>query len=400
MGSDTKKAKTAAARDAKRALEILFEISEAVNATRNLSELYKVIHNALARMFNVDNFYIALHHESEDSISFPYYVDEKDHNPDEIFNFSETASLTGQVIKTADPLIFYEKDIVDFARAQNKKTIGTLCKVWIGAPLIIKGRVIGAIVMQSFQSADDYQKKDLNLLSTISHHIALAIERKESNEKLSEQKKTLEKILELSPVGICLVENQVFKWVNNKMLDLFGYDRKADLEEKNVRIIHNSEADYKEVGKIIFKDLALKGKSDFDYNMKKKDGTLFKAHIITSGSENKNPLERAIVTIADISEQETAQKEQLEREKLQGVLEMARAVCHEINEPLQTILGYSNPHQEGAKISSKELENIKGQASRIGEMTKRLSNITHYKTIDHPGNTKIVDIWGSSNFDT
>ncbi len=87
----------------------------------------------------------------------------------------------------------------------------------------------------------------------------------------------------------------------------------------------------------------------------------------------------------------------LEKEKLQGVLEMAGAVCHEINQPLQTIIGYSTLYQEKDSISSRELNYIKAQAARIGDITKRLSNITQYKTINYPGNTKIVDIWGSSS---
>ncbi len=35
------------------------------------------------------------------------------------------------------------------------------------------------------------------------------------------------------------------------------------------------------------------------------------------------------------------QKEMREREKLQGLLEMAGAVCHELNQPLQVVSGFS-----------------------------------------------------------
>ena len=103
--------------------------------------------------------------------------------------------------------------------------------------------------------------------------------------------------------------------------------------------------------------------------------------------------------IADISQREVAQKAKLEKEKLQGVLEMAGAVCHEINQPLQTIIGYSTLYRDNETLSSREMDHIKAQAKRIGDITKRLSNITQYKTINYPGDTKIVDIWGSSNDD-
>ncbi len=389
--------KKANTRDADQTLEVLFKILEAVTTTPNLDELYKAIHHSLGSLLNVDNFYIALHHEKKDSITFPYHVDEKDDHPGEIFNFSETTSLTGQVIKARAPLILFEQDIIDIAKVRNKKTIGTISKVWIGAPLIIKSRVIGVIAIQSYNSPNDYKAQDLNLLNTISQHIALAIERKESDEKLTEQRKILEKILESSSVGICLVENRIFKWVNTEMFKMFGYEKKQDLENADLRMIYTSEADYEKAGKIIYHDLKEKRKSDIDFDLKRKDGTIFKAHISITSSNIKDPVESTIVIFTDISQRELAQKEKLEKEKLQGVLEMAGAVCHEMNQPLQSIIGYSTLYQDKESLSPRELNNIKTQAMRIGRITKRLSNITQYKTINYPGNTRIVDIWGSSN---
>ena len=377
---------------------MLFEISEAVTTTHNLDELFRVIHQSLDKILNVNNFYIALYHEKKDSITFPYYVDEKDDHPDEILHSSKIASLTGRVIEAREPLIFLEPEMIAIAKLnKEKRTTGTISQIWVGAPLIIKDRVIGVIAMQSFNSADDYETEDLVLLNTVSQHIALAIERKESDEKLAKQHNLLEKILESSPVGICLVENRIFKWVNTEMVKMFGYDKKESFANANVRMIYNSKKDYEKAGKIIFHDLKEKGKSDFDFDLKKKDGTPFKANVIITSQDIHHPLKSTIVLLADISQRELAQKEKIEREKLQGVLEMAGAVCHEINQPLQSIIGYSTLYQNYESLSEHELKNIQTQAMRIGEITKRLSNITQYKTINYPGNTKIVDIWGSSN---
>ncbi|MBL6996218.1 PAS domain-containing protein [Desulfobacula sp.] len=220
---------------------------------------------------------------------------------------------------------------------------------------------------------------------------------KERDENLTNQQKILEKIIESSPVGISLVENRVFKWVNNEMLKMFGYEKKEDFENADAHMIYNSYEDYETAGQIIFHDLKEMGKSDFDFDLKRKDGTIFKAHIIITSPGIENSIKSTIVIITDISQREVAQKAKLEKEKLQGVLEMAGAVCHEINQPLQTIMGYSTLYQDNDIISSREMNHIKTQAKRIGEITKRLSNITHYKTINYPGDTKIVDIWGSSD---
>ena len=205
-----------------------------------------------------------------------------------------------------------------------------------------------------------------------------------------------EKILQSSPVGISLVENSVFKWVNNEMLHLFGYEKQR-FENRETRLIYPSDNACKAAEKIIRKEIKQKGRSDFDFDLKKRDGTVFKAHLVATEFKGQDDVERIIVTVTDISQREVAQKERVEKEKLQGVLEMAGAVCHEINQPLQTILGYSTLYRSGEAVSKSELRKIEFEAKRIGDITTRLSNITQYKTVDYPGDTKIVDIWGSSN---
>ena len=387
-------------RDANKIIEVLFKISEAVSHTRNLNELYKVIHRNLGEIFNVDNFYIAIHNADKDSIIFPYYVDEKDVEPGEIFNFSETASITGRVIKKRKPIIFFRKDIIELAGNLNENPIGTVPEIWLGAPLKINNIVKGAVVIQSYESAAAYEKKDLDLLNSVSQHIALAIERKESEEKLISQRRILTKIMDSSPVGICLVENRTFRWINNEMLEIFGYDKKEDFENRDVRMIYKSETDYNNAGKIISHDLKEGGKADFDFELQKRDNTSFKAHVIITGSDTDNPFESTIVIITDISQRQIVQQERYEKERLQGVLEMAGAVCHEINQPLQAILGYSELLLIGSKpdeLKDNKLSSIKAQAARLGEITKKLSTITQYRTLEYPGNTKIVDIWSAGS---
>ncbi len=95
------------------------------------------------------------------------------------------------------------------------------------------------------------------------------------------------------------------------------------------------------------------------------------------------------------------QQESRERERLQGVLEMAGAVCHELNQPLQSALGYSeillmdlsekDPNYEA-------LKKVKAEIDRAGELTRKIMNITTYRVKDYmAGKTKIVDIEMSSS---
>lgn len=262
-------------RDLARTIEVLLEISEAVTRTRNLDELYQVIHRSLDKIILAENFCIVLHHEERDSISFPYGVDEQDQIPHEIFEFSQKATFTGMVIKTRSPMIFYEHDRLKLAREQGKEFVGTAPKSWLGSPLIIKERVIGAMVVQDYHSATAYQRQDLDLLNAVSQHVALAIERKEAEEKIKNQGKILGKILESSPVGIALVENRVFKWVNGEMVRMFGYGAKEELQNQSARMVYQSAADYEVAGKTIYDSLIRQGRADYEIDLRKKGGERF-----------------------------------------------------------------------------------------------------------------------------
>ena len=77
------------------------------------------------------------------------------------------------------------------------------------------------------------------------------------------------------------------------------------------------------------------------------------------------------------------QKQMQERERLQGVLEMAGAVCHEINQPLQIAAGISeilllDMSTEDPSYAS--LQNIQAQVHRIGSLTRKIMQITRYQS--------------------
>jgi phosphoserine phosphatase RsbU/P len=77
----------------------------------------------------------------------------------------------------------------------------------------------------------------------------------------------------------------------------------------------------------------------------------------------------------------TLQREMREREKLQGVLEMARAVCHELNQPLQGVSGLSElllMDMEALDPHYYTLTNIKAGIGRIGDLTRKIMRITRY----------------------
>lgn len=88
------------------------------------------------------------------------------------------------------------------------------------------------------------------------------------------------------------------------------------------------------------------------------------------------------------------QNEMRERERLQGVLEMAGAICHELNQPLQIVSGHSEILMMDMKNEDphyKTVETIKTNINRLGELTRKIMQITSYQSKPYLKQT-IIDI--------
>lgn len=99
----------------------------------------------------------------------------------------------------------------------------------------------------------------------------------------------------------------------------------------------------------------------------------------------------------DITERKLAAEERLRREKLQGIVEVAGTICHEMNQPMQIISGNIDLLMLGATGNEKEyakLNLIKEQIQRVKAISNKLMMITedYYKTIDYLGLSRIIDI--------
>lgn len=377
-------------------IAVLFEIADAVSHAPSLTDLYQVIHTALGTILPADNFFIALCDESEDSIRFSYVRDQFNEAPEKAAGMNGTASFIGRVMRSRSPMIFSENE--SRAMPEHDGTTGRIPRIWMGAPLVVRQRVIGVMGILDYTPDMAYGLEDESLLNSVAQHVALAIERKEAEAKIREQRRITEKILESSPVGIALVQNRIFKWVNAEMVRMFGYGSKKEFQDRSVKMIYKAEADFDFAGKTIYQGLSSQGKVDYEMDLMRSDNTLFPVHVRLNSTDGDDPMAWTIGTFTDISERRVAEKETVERERLHGVLEMAGAVCHEINQPLQAIIGYSELLEMEPELAQggNTIRAIKSQATRLGRITATLSNITRYKTVEYPGKTKIVDIWGAA----
>lgn len=89
------------------------------------------------------------------------------------------------------------------------------------------------------------------------------------------------------------------------------------------------------------------------------------------------------------------QKELLEKEKLQSILEMAVTISHEFSQPLSVIIGYAdmllNTMEKNDPMYPK-LKKIMDNGEALAEVIRRVRSITNYKSITYSGESRMVDI--------
>lgn len=90
-----------------------------------------------------------------------------------------------------------------------------------------------------------------------------------------------------------------------------------------------------------------------------------------------------------------AQEQLLEKERQAIIAELAGAAAHELNQPLQSVMSYSELIRRKLEPESPlhgHLEVIYGEAERMAEIVRKIGRITRYETKSYVGSQRIFDL--------
>jgi PAS domain S-box-containing protein len=164
----------------------LYRISEAVHTAGNLDELYRSIHAIVSELMPARNFSIALHDGASDLITFPYLVDDYD---DDSPIPLPGKGLTAYVLRTGQALFAPPEVFDDLVRRGEVELIGGPSVDWLGAPLKVHDKTIGVVAVQTYTPGVRLTEEHKDILIFVSSQIAMAIERKRSEEALRDSER-------------------------------------------------------------------------------------------------------------------------------------------------------------------------------------------------------------------
>ena len=159
----------------------LFRIAEQAGRSESIEVFYAEVHGIVSALLDARNFFIALLTEDGRELDFPYSVDERDQKRP---RRRLAKGLTEYVLATGQPLLADRDGIHDLVAEGKVQSFGTPSVCWLGVPLQIGGQPVGVIAVQSYTPDYLYTRRDQELLSFVSFHIAQALERRQANESL------------------------------------------------------------------------------------------------------------------------------------------------------------------------------------------------------------------------
>jgi PAS domain S-box-containing protein len=169
--------------------------------------------------------------------------------------------------------------------------------------------------------------------------------------------------------------------IGHPMPDFIAEEDKKATVATFMNAIHNGKS-----GKSIFK-------------VKCKDGNY--VDIEETGNILRSPDGKVVQIIGilrDVTVRLKEEEAKIRFERIKSMIETAGAACHELNQPLQAVIGYVDllSRNIGAESVAPWLTKIGAQLSRMSEITKKLNSITHYEVKPYIAGMNIIDIEKSS----
>src|SRR5262252_1687357 len=202
--------------------QVISNIVHALNETSNLDQLLSRIHESLQEILPAENCFVALHDPEHDTFQFPFFVDEYDSAP---APQKVGRSCTAYVFRTGQAKRIPQTEFDRLAALGEVELVGSPSPGWLGVPLKTPTATIGVLVVQHYQNEHAYDRRDLEFLESVGGHIALAIERRRSEEAMRKSETMFRQLFSRTPLPkwVSDLETGEFLLVNEAAMKLYGY---------------------------------------------------------------------------------------------------------------------------------------------------------------------------------
>ncbi len=245
--------------------EILYNISTAALNQLDVKDIYPTIVRELSKIWDTTNFFIALYDKKSETLSMPFFADERD----SFEMVPARKTITRWVIGLKKSVLLKEQDLKSLENSGDIDLVGAPCKVWMGVPLKAENEIIGIMALQDYHDENKFSQDDVNVLEFIANQIAIAIQRRtmldnliHASQKAEEAAKSKQQFMSTMSHEIRTPLNEVIGITNlllqgNPREDQMDYIRTLRFSGNHLLTLVNDVLDFNkmESGKIVFEQV-------------------------------------------------------------------------------------------------------------------------------------------------
>ncbi len=367
--------------------QVISEIVQGVMTTTNLEELLHLAHRSIGKFLYAENCFVALHDSSTDLLHFEFWVDQLDPLP-QPQSVGQGLSGSSYVLRTGRPLLLTAERKTRMHEEGEVELIGSDSPSWLGVPLRTPSRTIGVLAVQHYEKEGAYSEHDLEFLASVGDQIALAIERKQAEEKLKLSEAQLAKAQQVAHVGSWewdLISDEVI-W-SDEEYRLLGFAPGAFVASRDryLACVHPDER----ASLLAWLDEVVAGniRSSIDSHITRADGEvrLLQTWANSIVDESGNVL-RLVGTSQDITERKRAEVELREAKETAEAASCAKSeflanMSHEIRTPMNGIIGMTELVLE-TNLQSEQREQLWMVKSSADSLLRLLNDILDFSKIE------------------
>jgi len=189
-------------------------------------------------------------------------------------------------------------------------------EAYIGAPILVHGRVFGTV---NFSSPQPYHRPfddgDLEFIRLLARWLGAAIEREEAQDALMTAHRRLAAILDNSPVGIAIVGfDRMVMQANKAFCAIFGLGM-GEVVGKSARVLYSSDETFAAIGARSMPLLSQGQTFDEDVPMMRRDGKEILVRLIAREVDSGDRSHGIVWAAEDVTERRAAEVALRERQE-------------------------------------------------------------------------------------
>lgn len=383
-------------------LRILNDITKAINSTHDLQRVLDLIVNLLPKALSVKGCTIRLLNPKDRRLEL---VASSGLSSGYLARGSiDSERSVHETIFGRRPIIIYdaaEDPRISFREEARKEGIGGILSV----PVFADGGVLGVLRLITDRPRI-FSEIEIDFAMAVAEHGGIAMKKARDYGRITtllseieQQEAFLASIIDHVSAGLMILDNSGrIVMVNNQFLHQHGLSPVQSLGKKPDEILQFIT---KDAFTVLQEETLLEEKTLF-VEERKGGGTRFFEMTATPFSPPGAENDFTIVIMRDVTAAKLLEREMIERERLQGVVEMARTVAHELNTPIFVALGSLDLLEDDLPEASplfEESKSIRMNLQKISELITKMTRITQYKPREYVGDVTMVDLERSAPFD-